>query len=624
MKRFVKILSILLVEGLFLSVLSGNPLPYTGKLSVKGVNFHGRAEFSFAIRDANGTVHWQHAADNSSIRVNVINGRYQVLLGGQGMEPLTGSLFLDHSPLFLEISADLGDGRGRIALKPDQRITSSAHALSADLARKAWVAEEAKIANQVVDGSITRKKLSRSILTDLNRTVTKSMLGRDVLADLNRTVSSEMLSRSLLQKIDAQISASRFDPTLMAYFAPLFEPKATGAVSDIHKFRGTTATLSAPSASGKNLSYQWSRDGVLLPAATGKDLVISEVNASLHGGTYMVDVSNHFGSFSQSLELKVFEVAASRLVAGDQHLLFLDSDGFLMGVGRSESGELGLVEEASSVPVKIVEEPVADFATGANTTLFLKSDGSLWGMGGLGILKDVNGNQRDPVRLAEGPLLGFAASNGSIYFIESNGSLWSAGSNFKGKLGDGTTQSRHSPVQVMASGARQVITRNDHVAVIKDDGSLWTFGKNSSGELGNGTQDDSYFPQKIEDEGVVAAWTSMSSSIYLKSDGTLWGMGNNSNKILQNINQSKILQPVQIATGVSKAAVGDNHLIYLDLNGTLWGRGRNLNGELGQLAGNEYRDPVVIISGGGDRSGRRELLFSGFTGGRENFDLWEQ
>ena len=149
-------------------------------------------------------------------------------------------------------------------------------------------------------------------------------------------------------------------------------------------------------------------------------------------------------------------------------------------------------------------------------------------------------------------------------------------------------------------------------------------GKNSSGELGNGTQDDSYFPQKIEDEGVVAAWTSMSSSIYLKSDGTLWGMGNNSNKILQNINQSKILQPVQIATGVSKAAVGDNHLIYLDLNGTLWGRGRNLNGELGQLAGNEYRDPVVIISGGGDRSGRRELLFSGFTGGRENFDLWEQ
>jgi alpha-tubulin suppressor-like RCC1 family protein len=75
-------------------------------------------------------------------------------------------------------------------------------------------------------------------------------------------------------------------------------------------------------------------------------------------------------------------------------------------------------------------------------------------------------------------------------------------------------------------------------------------------------------------------------------------MGSNNKKILQNINQSHILQPVQIASGVSKAAVGDNHLIYLDLNGTLWGRGKNENGELGQPAGNEYKDPVAIISGG--------------------------
>ena len=136
------------------------------------------------------------------------------------------------------------------------------------------------------------------------------------------------------------------------------------------------------------------------------------------------------------------------------------------------------------------------------------------------------------------------------------------------------------------------------MAVIKDDGSLWTFGKNSSGELGTGTRVDSNIPQKIEESGVVAAWTSYHSTIFLKSDGTLWGMGSNANKILQNIDQSHILQSVQIASGVSKAAVGDNHLIYLDLNGTLWGRGRNVSGELGQPAGNEYRDPVVIISGG--------------------------
>jgi hypothetical protein len=244
MKRFVKILSILLVEGLFLSVLSSTPLPFTGKLSVNGVNFHGRAEFSFAIRDANGTVHWQHAADNSSIRVNVVNGRYEVLLGGQGMEPLTGSLFLDHSPLFLEISADLGDGRGRVPLKPDQRITSSAHALSADLA------ERAKVADSVSPGAITNGMLSPKLREKIEANTTISA----------GAIQSKMLSESLRQQIDAPVSASRFDPSLMAYFAPLFEPQATGTVSDIHKFRGTTATLYAPPASGKNLTYQWSRD----------------------------------------------------------------------------------------------------------------------------------------------------------------------------------------------------------------------------------------------------------------------------------------------------------------------------------------------------------------------------
>ena len=142
-------------------------VPYTGKLSVDGINFHGRAEFSFAIRDANGTVHWQHAEDNSSIRVNVVNGRYQVMLGGQGMESLPAELFLDRSRLFLVVSADLGDGRGRMPLKPDHRITSSAHALSADLARRALVAEQALTARGVESGAITGDMLSRALKQEM-------------------------------------------------------------------------------------------------------------------------------------------------------------------------------------------------------------------------------------------------------------------------------------------------------------------------------------------------------------------------------------------------------------------------------------------------------------------------
>ena len=70
----------------FGSVLSATPIPFSGKISVNGANFDGAAQFTFALRDANGTVHWRNGADaNASIEVPVDRGHYIVLLGGQEM-----------------------------------------------------------------------------------------------------------------------------------------------------------------------------------------------------------------------------------------------------------------------------------------------------------------------------------------------------------------------------------------------------------------------------------------------------------------------------------------------------------------------------------------------------------
>ena len=75
-------------------VWASPPVPFSGKVSVDGINYHGQAKFSFAIRDQAGAVHWRNGATaNDAINVNVSNGRYVVLLGGQGMNPLPASLF---------------------------------------------------------------------------------------------------------------------------------------------------------------------------------------------------------------------------------------------------------------------------------------------------------------------------------------------------------------------------------------------------------------------------------------------------------------------------------------------------------------------------------------------------
>ena len=97
------------------------------------------------------------------IRIQVFNGRYTVLLGGQGMNVLPPQLFLDYDELYLRVRFDNGDGQGLRNLTPYQRITATPRAL---------VAEVAKTANSVKAGGITTAQLNEQILKYLKPEIT--------------------------------------------------------------------------------------------------------------------------------------------------------------------------------------------------------------------------------------------------------------------------------------------------------------------------------------------------------------------------------------------------------------------------------------------------------------------
>ena len=65
--------------------------------------------------------------------VYLVNGRYSVMLGGQGMNPLPPELFLQHEELYLSVSFDKGDGPR--TLGPEQLITATPRALVAEVAK---------------------------------------------------------------------------------------------------------------------------------------------------------------------------------------------------------------------------------------------------------------------------------------------------------------------------------------------------------------------------------------------------------------------------------------------------------------------------------------------------------
>ena len=99
--------SILFLAGAIIAHAS-TPIPYAGKLSVDQINYSGNASFSFEILDINGTLQWKNGNDRIEVPVN--RGRYLVLLGGQGMNPLPTELIHRDISLFLRVWVDLGDG----------------------------------------------------------------------------------------------------------------------------------------------------------------------------------------------------------------------------------------------------------------------------------------------------------------------------------------------------------------------------------------------------------------------------------------------------------------------------------------------------------------------------------
>ena len=278
----------LFLTNFFIFLWGSNPVPYSGKVSINGVNYHGEAQFTFALQDKDGKVRWRNGTDGEKkIRVQVFNGRYTVLLGGQGMNVLPPQLFLDYDELYLRVRFDNGDGQGLRNLTPYQRITATPRALVAEIAKSA------KVADSVKPGGVTPQMIQSSSIT------------------------TAQLNEQILKYLKPEITHS---------------PQAPGLI-----FGGQTVTLLSQ-AEGKYLSYQWYKNGQPIAGATGDRYVIEDVNGTLHDGNYTVVVSNDF-RIGQPTSLVVDGTPTSHTVASiGMDMVFCPPGTFTMGSPSNETG----------------------------------------------------------------------------------------------------------------------------------------------------------------------------------------------------------------------------------------------------------------------------------------------
>ena len=344
--------------------------------------------------------------------------------------------------------------------------------------------------------------------------------------------------------------------------------------------------------------------------------------------------------------------------AGGYYSLALGSDGNAYAWGNNGSGQLGDGTSSSyqTAPVRVktpdrntYPDLPADFtylqvSAGASHSLALGSDGNVyaWGYNSDGLLGDGTSSSRHaPVRVKtpdrntypdlpeDFTYLQVSAGDRHSLALGSDGNVYAWGYNGFGRLGDGTTTTRYTPVRVKTPDRNtypdlpadftylQVSVGAWHSLALGSDGNVYAWGYNDDGRLGDGTTSSRYTPVRVKtpdrktypdlpkDFTYLQVSAGSQHSLALGSDGNAYAWGYNGNGQLGNNTTSSSPVPVRVrdpasptdkSKGLQAAQVsaGYLHSLAVGSDGNAWAWGYNTFGQLGDGSTNDKSAPVPV------------------------------
>ena len=239
---------------------------------------------------------------------------------------------------------------------------------------------------------------------------------------------------------------------------------------------------------------------------------------------------------------------------------------------------------------------IAQVSAGSHFTCALTSEGGVycWGYNGHGRLGDGTTTDRSSPVGVSGLTSGVAfvsAGGPHACALTTGGGVKCWGYNGYGGLGDGTTTNSPIPVDVsgLASGMVTVSAGHDHTCALTTGGGVKCWGSNSVGQLGDGTTADSPVPVDVSGltggVAAIAAGTSHTCALMTGGGVKCWGM-NNSGELGDGSTTSSST-PVDASghtSGVAEISAGD-HTCALNTEGGVECWGPNGHGELGAMDG---------------------------------------
>ncbi|MCL2825594.1 MAG: hypothetical protein FWD57_16500 [Polyangiaceae bacterium] len=207
----------------------------------------------------------------------------------------------------------------------------------------------------------------------------------------------------------------------------------------------------------------------------------------------------------------------------------LKADGTVWTWGDYEYSVLG--DSASTTRVIPQQIPIADvesIAVGGNHVVALKPDGTVWTFGfnrfgqlGYGTFGEWGELIMVPAQVPDlAHVVSVGAGSGHSVALKADGTVWAWGANEYGRLGDGTTTDRASPVQMVHLTDVVSVAGCDHnTLAIKSDGTVWSTGRISN--LNNG----SISPVQVQNLSDIVKVAGTGNNFAVKSDGTVWSWG---------------------------------------------------------------------------------------------------
>lgn len=344
--------------------------------------------------------------------------------------------------------------------------------------------------------------------------------------------------------------------------------------------------------------------------------------------------------------------------AGYRHTLFVNSDGWLYGMGGNEYGQLGLGDDTDRNVATLIptEARIHLVSAGRYCSLFVDENGALWGMGDnnegqLGLPSRFGQNVLRPEKIAtSGKVIAVSAGMNHSLFVTEDGQMWGMGESDDGQLGNyGGTYAQPVAIQTSLPVVFVKVGLGGCSYFITNDGTLWVLGSTMMPDsymvysdplpresgfslvpvapleiardvvaFANRSYETYGYKSMSADSEIDASLVTMAkrfpiAGYYIKSNGELWTFVPTLkypaiDYILPTFTHTKVADDVVMVDGSQSSAA------YIDGNGMLWST------PVRMLTGVEPVDDVFVEVAGGVDSVAVGSYYMVYTLGQEMQD----